>query len=86
MNTPEAYMNDVPALINSMQEEMFAFLEKLVLIQSGTYNKAGVDFVAQTICDAIIEMPLQVEIIPMKECGNMVIVRTERAFSRKSIL
>lgn len=79
-------MNDLSALINSMQEEMFALLEKLVLIQSGTYNKPGVDLVAQTLCDILIEIPLHAEIIPMNECGNMVVARTDKAVSRKSIL
>lgn len=79
-------MNDLSALINSMQAEMFALLEKLVLIQSGTYNKAGVDLVAQTICDALADIPMHAEIIPMNEFGNLVVARTDKAISRKSIL
>jgi glutamate carboxypeptidase len=78
--------NNLWEYVWSLEEEMFRLLEKLVLIQSGTFNKPGVDLMAETINGVLSDIPLTTEILPMKECGNMVLARTGRAAEEKPVL
>ena len=72
--------------IRSLEEEMFWLLEKLVLIQSGTHNKAGVDLMAESVARVLCGIPLSTKILPMKECGNMVLAGNSKAAREKSVL
>ncbi len=72
--------------IRSLESEMFGFLEKLVLIQSGTLNKAGNDLMAENLGRALSMIPLNVEILPMTECGNMVRAWSDRVLDAKPVL
>lgn len=72
--------------IRSLEGEMFELLKKLVLIQSGTHNKAGLDLMAGTVGEVLANIPMTAEILPMDECGNMVLARTEKARADKSVL
>lgn len=79
-------MHNLWEYVRSMEEEMFGLLEELVLIQSGTFNKPGLDRMAESIHLVLSRLPLNPEIVPMKECGNMVLVRTGRAVEEKPVL
>lgn len=79
-------VNELISHIKSMEGEMFELLERLVLIQSGTFNKSGLDLMACTVGKVLENIPLATEILPMDECGNMVLARTARAFEEKSVL
>ena len=72
--------------VKSLEKEMFGLLERLVLIQSGTHNKAGVDDMAEYIAWILSEIPLSTRILPMKECGNMVLAVNRQAENKNSIL
>lgn len=72
--------------IKSLEGEMFELLEKLVLIQSGTRNKAGLDLMAGSIVEVLADIPMIAEIVPMDECGNMVLARTGKACAGKPLL
>ncbi len=72
--------------VQSLEKEMFRLLEKLVLIQSGTYNKPGVDLMAETLSRVLSDIPLTTQILPMQECGNMILARTGKAVEQKPVL
>jgi glutamate carboxypeptidase len=72
--------------IRSLEGEMFELLEKLVLIQSGTHNKDGLDLMAGTVGQVLANIPMIVKILPMDVCGNMVLARTGKAREDKSVL
>lgn len=69
-----------------MQTEMFALLEKLVLIQSGSQNKPGLDLMAETLCPLLKDLGLGAEILPMKSCGNMVRAWNQSSLENRGIL
>ncbi len=52
------------------EKEMFSLLEDLVLIQSGTSNKAGVDLVGERICRALDDVDLDFERIRNRDLGD----------------
>ncbi len=79
-------MKKIKNLVITLEQDMFDLLKKLVLIQSGTHNKGGVDEMAQVLRDVLEDIPMQAEIIPMKECGDMVLARNTLALKQKSIL
>ncbi|MFP4325753.1 MAG: M20 family metallopeptidase [Desulfonatronovibrio sp.] len=72
--------------IKALEKQMFGLLESLVLIQSGTHNKAGVDLMAERVTKALSEVPLNAEIVPMENCGNMVRARSHSTCAQKPIL
>lgn len=72
--------------VKSLEKEMFGLLESLVLIQSGTNNKAGVDLMAERVSKALSEVPLTAEIVPMKDCGNMVRAWSHSRSAQKPVL
>ena len=83
---PFMMINKIINHVKLLEGDMFALLEKLVLIQSGTHNKAGVDFMAESIGSILSGIPLSTEILPMKECGNMVLAGNIKAAKEKFIL
>ena len=58
---------------------MFSLLEDLVLIQSSSYNKAGVDQVAARIAAAFEGDPITCETVPQFKMGNHLVARTSAA-------
>lgn len=81
-------LNQVFKTLADRETEMFALLEKIVLIQSGTYNKKGVDKVGQLIEDFFIDLPLDCKRIVQDEFGNHLVFTTVAADQEnaKSIL
>lgn len=62
--------------IRQSTPDMFALLEDLVLIQSSSYNKAGVDRVAARIAAAFAGDGMSCETVPQTRAGNHLVVRT----------
>jgi len=56
--------------------DMFALLENLVLIQSSSYNKGGVDRVAARIADEFEGDAIACETVPQTKAGNHLVART----------
>jgi glutamate carboxypeptidase len=55
---------------------MFSLLKELVLIQSGSYHKAGVDAVVEVIRDVVSREGLSARIVEQEKLGNHLIVTT----------
>jgi len=62
--------------IRQRTPDMFALLEDLVLIQSSSYNKAGVDRVAARIAAAFEGDAIACETLPQSSAGNHLVART----------
>ena len=60
---------------------MFALLEEMVLIQSGSHNKAGVDRVGQLIRSHLAPLPLSLQTVPHSTTGNHLVAQTQPAAS-----
>ncbi|MEW5908827.1 MAG: M20 family metallopeptidase [Thermodesulfobacteriota bacterium] len=69
---------EILTFLNSRKEEMFALLKEMVLIQSGSTNKKGVDSVAGLIRASFSENCVEYETIPQTELGNHLIVSSCR--------
>ncbi len=67
---------DVTSYINNYKQEMFDLLEELVLIQSGSRNKKGVDRVGKRIAKEMEAFGFFCEFQEETEYGNNLIVRS----------
>lgn len=65
------------------EEEMFSFLKEMVLIQSGSGNKKGVDAVADLIRTICSEKPLHHEIIPQADLGNHLLISSRNPWEKE---
>ncbi len=63
--------------INEKEPEMFRLLEKMVLIQSGSYNKNGIDSVVKLIDSSFEGNNVKTRVIEQKTFGNHIIVRSD---------
>ena len=74
---------ELEEILRQMREEeikrMLALLEEMVLIQSGSYNKAGVDAMGRCIAQACRSLPVHIETVEQKTLGNHIVVRTHAA-------
>ena len=69
-------MNDrVISFLTEQEPEMFRFLERLVLINSHTGNKTGVDKVGRLLTDAINGLGFRVSYRMQKDIGNIIIAK-----------
>ena len=59
--------------IDSKEAEMLEFLERLVNIDCGTYDKTGVDQVGDILADRLATLDFSVQRDPQKEFGDHVI-------------
>ncbi len=71
--------DDISSFVHGSTAEQFSLLERLVLIQSGTGNKAGVDRVGQTVRDFMKDLPLRCEVFPEKNVGDHLVFSTPAA-------
>ena len=55
-------------------EDMLKLIEKLVNIDSGSYDKQGVDQIGEILMECYEEMGFHVKIIPQKEYGNHLVI------------
>lgn len=67
----------ISAYIKDKAPEMFALLEKMVLIQSSSYNKAGVDQMAALAADACRMPGIACETVKQAAVGNHLVARTK---------
>ena len=73
--------------VSQQEDRMFSVLRDMVLIQSGSYNKEGVDRVVRLISGFFSDTPFHIKEIPQDKFGNHLLVCTEAArVSHKSIL
>lgn len=59
--------------IQEHQQDMVDFWQRLVQIESGSANKAGVDCVAETIAAELTRSGASAAVVPMEHAGNMVV-------------
>ncbi|AOV08550.1 M20 family metallopeptidase [Sporosarcina ureilytica] len=65
--------------LERQEEEMLTLLEKLVNIDSGSMNKAGVDKVGQILLEEYEKLGFQVDVIPQEVQGNHLVIRHKKA-------
>lgn len=66
-------LKNLTVCLQDQEEAMRDALKRLVLIQSGTYNKAGVDRVCRAVCELLEPLPLERRILPQEKYGDMLI-------------
>ncbi len=59
--------------LREREENMFKLLEQMVIVQSGSFNKKGVDDVGKLITEVLRAHDLSVQLIEEKEYGNHLI-------------
>ena len=69
--------------IDTKETEMLEFLEKLVNIDSGSYNKAGVDQIGDVLAERLAVLDFTVQRSPQKEFGDHVIGRKAGSGDRR---
>jgi glutamate carboxypeptidase len=83
-------MDALPVKLSSFLKEqqgaMRDELRRLVLIPSGTRNKAGVDRVCREICTLLEGLPLDRRILPQETFGDILIASAPGGESRRRIL
>ena len=62
--------------IEGCEKEQFGLLEELVLQQSSSCNKAGVDAVGKRIAASLQETGMALEVVPEQEVGDQLIFRS----------
>ena len=73
--------DNLHAYIRQHTPDMFVLLEDLVLIQSSSYNKAGIDRVAERIAAALADDSIACETIAQTSAGNHLMTRTAAALT-----
>jgi glutamate carboxypeptidase len=68
-------MQKLLAYIDTKEQEMLGFLEKLVNIDSGSFDKAGVDRVGSILADRIAALGFSVQRMPQKDYGDHLVCR-----------
>ena len=76
MKEYSAYFEDIESFLISREPDMFAFLEKLITIQSGSHNKAGIDRTAGAIVQAFQGLDVSTETVEQQLQGNNLVVRS----------
>ena len=76
MKEYSAYFEDIESFLISKEPDMFAFLEKLITIQSGSHNKVGIDRTAGTIAQAFQGLDVSTETVEQQLQGNNLVVRS----------
>jgi glutamate carboxypeptidase len=72
--------------ITNNHDAIFDILKELVVVQSGSQNKKGVDKVANLMSERLGSLGLSSTIHPNAQSGDLVKVATQRASQEKSIL
>ena len=76
MNNVPTYTPAIKSFLEANEKFMFKCLEELVLIQSGSHNKKGVDATLQNIQGAFEGMDVTTEVVEQSQLGNHLIVRS----------
>lgn len=74
--------------LKGREQDMFAFLEKMVRIQSGSHNKEGVDQVARLIKSTLQSNNVSFKMIEQKKFGNHLVVKSlcDKQFDKQVLL
>lgn len=80
--------NRIISFLKTHHRDMFALLEKMVRIQSGTYNKQGVDQMVSLITSAFQSNAVSFKVIEQDKFGNHLVVRSlcEKSFDKQILL
>ena len=62
--------------LRNHQQQMFTLLKKMVRINSGSHNKAGVDAVGRVVAQALADVDLTINVLENKHVGNQLLIRT----------
>jgi len=76
-------MKELIAYLDSQQSNMLALLERMVNIDSGTLDKAGVDRVGALLADRLAGLGFEVEVIRQQEYGDHVLGRKAGTGTRR---
>jgi glutamate carboxypeptidase len=79
-------LDSLATYLDDRESEIISCLQKLVLIQSGTKNKSGVDRVSQAIAAVLSPLGMKAEQIANETLGNTWIWSTPAAEGTRSIL
>jgi glutamate carboxypeptidase len=81
-------ISDIGPYLESRQSAMLAMLEEMVLIQSGSANKAGVDAMTRLVERTCRTLPVRIQTIEQETLGNHLVVHTHAvdAASRRILL
>jgi len=80
--------NRIISFLKTHHRDMFALLEKMVRIQSGTYNKQGVDQMVSLITSTLQSNAVSFKVIEQDKFGNHLVVRSlcEKSFDKQILL
>ena len=76
MNNALTYTPAIKSFLEANEKSMFKCLEGLVLIQSGSHNKKGVDTALKHIQGAFEGMDISTEVVKHSQLGNHLVVRS----------
>lgn len=62
------------SFLHQHSEDMLNFIEKLVNIDSGSYDKQGVDQIGEILRECYKELGFHVTVVPQKEYGNHLVI------------
>jgi glutamate carboxypeptidase len=79
-------LNNLTACLRDQEAVMRDALKRLVLIPSGTYNKAGVDRVCRAVCDLLDPLLLERRILLQENYGDMLMASTAAGGDDRRIL
>jgi glutamate carboxypeptidase len=82
----EPRLKSLGAAIEASLPDYLADLERLVNIDCGSYNKAGVDQVGQWVAEQLLDLGAEVSIVPHDELGNTVVAVLRGSGSQKALL
>ncbi|MDP1992768.1 MAG: M20/M25/M40 family metallo-hydrolase [Syntrophales bacterium] len=82
----DALLKALTAYLKDQEETMRDVLKRMVLIQSGTRNKAGVDRVCREIYDLLEPLSLDRRILPQETYGDMLIASVPSGDDGRRIL
>ena len=82
----DALLKNLTGFLKDQEKAMRAALQRLVLIPSGTHNKAGVDRVCREICGMLEPLPLERRIIPQSSYGDILIASAPAEARKRRLL
>ena len=80
--------NRITSFLKAHYRDMLALLEKMVRIQSGTYNKQGVDQMGRLITSTFKSNAVSCQVIEQDTFGNHIVVRSScgKGFDKQMLL
>jgi glutamate carboxypeptidase len=76
----------IQQILSSREPELFALLEQLVVTQSGSHNKQGVDRVGEIIKKQLSDLPLSLRVVPQERLGDNLVFSTPVAAKGRVML